>query len=154
MESGLFYKTQWRSTELETKGKCNPRSVTWTKNWIRLRESERACPAPASLGLHLLGSIPITAKQKQTNTNYKKETRPNLTPTKSNFVKYKIIPGEHNKLQLVHQYHDLLHTVRSPFQWTPTLTSVDPNSPSSCCLAETPPVPSLTLGTSPLLWAS
>lgn len=154
MESGLFYKTQWRSTELETKGKCNPRSVTWTKNWIRLRESERACPAPASLGLHLLGSIPITAKQKQTNTNYKKESRPNLTPTKSNFVKYKIIPGEHNKLQLVHQYHDLLHTVRSPFQWTPTLTSVDPNSPSSCCLAETPPVPSLTLGTSPLLWAS
>lgn len=62
MESKIFYKMQWKSTELETKEKCNPQSVTWNKNWIQLSES--ACPASASLGLDLLGSIPITAKTK------------------------------------------------------------------------------------------
>lgn len=69
MESRIFYKMQWKSTELETKEKCNPQSVTWNKNWIQLSES--ACPASASLGLDLLlGSIPITAK---TNTSKYKQ---------------------------------------------------------------------------------
>lgn len=62
MESRIFYKMQWTSTQLEAEEKCDPQSVTRNQNWIQLRED--ACPASASLGLDLLGSIPITAKTK------------------------------------------------------------------------------------------
>lgn len=79
-------------------------------------------------------------KNKQIQT-IKKEIRANLTPTISNFVNYKIIPGKHNRLQLAHQYHDLLQTDHNSSERWP------PNSLSCCCQV-------LTLGTSPLLWAS